>query len=173
MKTKISRITMQGFKSFSKRISVPLDSGFNIFCGPNGVGKSNVVDAICFVLGRTSAKSMRADRLHELIFHGGAGKAAAKLASVTMYLDNTQDGAAGGGGGRPFNFEDDEVSITRKVNRKGVSIYKINGRTTTRDHVLQMLSPVRIYPDGHNIILQGDITGIIEMNPVERRGIID
>jgi chromosome segregation protein len=167
MKTKISRITMQGFKSFSKRISVPLESGFNIFCGPNGVGKSNVVDAICFVLGRTSAKSMRAGRLHELIFHGGAGKSPAKLASVTMYLDNFKDGE------RPFNFDDDEISITRKVNRKGVSVYKLNGRTTTRDRILQVLSPVRIYPDGHNIILQGDITQIIEMNPVERRGIID
>ncbi len=167
MKTKINRITMQGFKSFSKRISVPLEMGFNIFCGPNGVGKSNVVDAICFVLGRTSAKSMRAGRLHELIFHGGAGKSPAKYASVTMYLDNFEDG------GKPFNFEDDEISITRKVNRKGVSVYKLNGRTTTRDRILQLLSPARIYPDGHNIILQGDITQIIEMNPVERRGIID
>ena len=162
----INRITLQGFKSFNKRISIPLERGFNIFCGPNGVGKSNVVDAICFVLGRTSAKSLRASRLHELIFHGGVGKAPAKYASVTMYLDNS-------GSQKPFKFEDDEISITRKVNRKGVSVYKLNGRTTTRDRILQVLSSARIHPDGHNIILQGDITQIIEMNPIERRGIID
>jgi len=155
---------MQGFKSFNRRVSVPLLKGFNIFCGPNGVGKSNIVDAICFVLGRTSAKSMRAGRLHELIFHGGGGKAAAKLAAVTLYLDNT-NGA--------FKFDDDEISVTRKVNKKGVSVYKLNGRTTTRQKTLEVLSSARIYPDGHNIVLQGDITHIIEMNPIERRGMID
>jgi len=163
-KTMINRVTMQGFKSFNKRISVPLLMGFNIFCGPNGVGKSNVLDAICFVLGRTSAKSMRADRLHELIFHGGDGKAAAKLAAVTLYLDNNA---------KAFDFDDTEVSITRKVNLKGVSVYKLNGRTTTRQKILELLSGARIYPDGHNIVMQGDITQIIEMNPIERRGIID
>lgn len=165
MKTKINRITAQGFKSFNKKISVPLSDNFNIFCGPNGVGKSNIVDAVCFVLGRTSAKSLRAGRLHELIFHGGDGKKPADRASVTMYLDNKN---------RAFKeFDDDEVSITRKVNKKGVSVYKLNGRTTTREKILQALSPTRIYPDGHNIVLQGDITQIIEMNAVERRGLID
>ncbi len=163
-KTMINRITMQGFKSFNRRVSVPFLRGFNIVCGPNGVGKSNIVDAICFVLGRTSAKSMRAGRLHELIFHGAEGKGGAKQAVVTLYLDNTN---------RAFNYDEDEISITRKVNLKGVSVYKLNGRTTTRQKILEALSAVRIYPDGHNIILQGDITQIIEMNPVQRRGIID
>ena len=163
-KTMIKRITMQGFKSFNRRVSVPLLEGFNVFCGPNGVGKSNVVDAICFVLGRTSAKSMRAGRLHELIFHGGNGKAGAKQAVITLYLDNTS---------RAFKYDDDEISITRKVNKKGVSVYKVNGRTTTRQKALELLASARIYPDGHNIIMQGDITHIIEMNPIERRGLID
>lgn len=164
MNTSITRITMQGFKSFNKRISIPLQNSFNIFCGPNGVGKSNVVDAVCFVLGRTSAKSLRADRLHELIFHGGDGKSPAEYAAVTLYLDNSK---------KAFQFEEPEVSVTRKVNRKGVSIYKINGRTTTREKVLELLSSARIHPEGHNLILQGDVTQIIEMNPVERRYIID
>ncbi|MFH1622938.1 MAG: chromosome segregation SMC family protein [Candidatus Aenigmatarchaeota archaeon] len=168
-KTMITRVTMQGFKSFNRRVSVPLMHGFNIFCGPNGVGKSNIVDAICFVLGRTSAKSMRADRLHELIFHGGEGRAGAKIAAVTLYLDNTGlDGRP-----KPFDYDDPEISVTRKVNIRGVSVYKLNGRTTTRQRVLELLSGARIQPDGHNIVMQGDITQIIEMNPVERRGIID
>ena len=162
--TMINRITMQGFKSFNRRVNVPLLRGFNVVCGPNGVGKSNIVDGICFVLGRTSAKSMRAGRLHELIFHGAEGKGGAKQAVVTMYLDNT---------GRTFNYEEDEISLTRKVNVKGVSVYKLNGRTTTRQKILEILGAARIYPDGHNIVLQGDITQIIEMNPVQRRGMID
>ena len=162
--THITRMVLQGFKSFNKKISVPLLDSFNCICGPNGSGKSNLVDAICFVLGRTSAKSLRAERLHELIFHGGVEKKPADYAAVSMYLDNTS---------KFFPFENEEISITRKVNRKGVSIYKLNGKTTTREKVLEALSAARIYPDGHNIVLQGDVTSIIEMNPVERRYIID
>ncbi|MEM7821445.1 MAG: AAA family ATPase [Candidatus Aenigmatarchaeota archaeon] len=126
--------------------------------------KSNLCDAICFVLGRTSAKSLRAERLHELIYHGGDGSSPAQYASVVLYLDNSN---------KIFPFDDQEVSITRKVNRKGVCVYKIQGKTTTREKVLELLSAARIYPDGHNIILQGDVTNIIEMNPIERRQIID
>jgi len=163
-RTMITRIVLQGFKSFNKRVSIPLLPGFNIVCGPNGVGKSNVLDAIAFVLGRTSARSLRAGKLHELIFHGGTGKTAADIAAVTLYLDNTK---------KVFPFPEQEVSVTRKVNRKGVSIYKINGRTTTREKIVDMLALVRIYADGHNIVLQGDITDIIERNPLERREIID
>jgi chromosome segregation protein len=164
MSTFITRMVLQGFKSFNKKVSVPFLQGFNAVCGPNGSGKSNILDAICFVLGRTSAKSLRADRLHELIFHGGNGRTPADYASVVMYLDNSK---------KAFAFEDEEVSVTRKVNRKGVSIYKIQGKTTTREKVLELLSDARIYPDGHNIVLQGDVTNIIEMNPIERRFIID
>ena len=164
MNTQINRIVLQGFKSFNKKVSIPFLKGFNIICGPNGVGKSNILDAICFVLGRISAKSLRAGRLHELIFHGGNGKKPAERASVTLYLDNSK---------KIFNFDDPEVSITRKVNKKGVSVYKIQGKTTTREKVLELLASARIYPDGHNIVLQGDVTNIIEMSPIERRSIID
>jgi len=164
MNTSITKLSMQGFKSFNRRVSIPLMNGFNIICGPNGSGKSNIIDAMCFVLGRTSAKSLRADRLHELIFHGGEGKKGADFAAVSLYLDNSN---------KTFPFEDQEVSVTRKVNKKGVTVYKINGKTVTREKVLQLLSSVRIHPEGHNIILQGDVTQIIEMNPQERRLIID
>jgi len=160
--TMITRIVVQGFKSFNKKISVPLLPGFNVICGPNGVGKSNVLDAIAFVLGRTSAKSLRADKLHELIFSGNNN--AAQYASVTLYLDNSV---------KVFPFEESEISITRKVNRRGVSIYKLNGKTTTREKIVDILAAVRIYSDGHNIVLQGDITDVIEMMPEERRSIVD
>ncbi|MBI4010434.1 MAG: AAA family ATPase [Candidatus Aenigmarchaeota archaeon] len=164
MKTSITKITLQGFKSFNKKISIPFLPGFNIVAGPNGSGKSNILDAIAFVLGRSSAKSLRADRLYELIFNGGEGKTAAEYASVTLYLDNSQ---------KTFPFEDGEVAVTRKVSKNGLSVYKINSKTTTREKILELLSSARIHPDGHNIILQGDVTQIIEMNPIERRYTID
>ncbi len=164
MNTHISRIVLQGFKSFNKRISIPFLPGFNIIAGPNGSGKSNILDAIAFVLGRTSAKSLRADRLHQLIFHGSEGKAPAEQASVTLYLDNSK---------KTFKFDDEEVTVTRKVNKSGLSIYKLNGKTLTREKILEILASARIHPDGHNIILQGDVTQIIEMNPVERRYVLD
>jgi hypothetical protein len=122
----------------------------------------NVLDAIAFVLGRTSAKSLRADKLHELIFSGTGS--AAQYASVVLYLDNSA---------KIFPFEESEISITRKVNRRGVSIYKLNGKTTTREKIVDALAAARIYSDGHNIVLQGDITDVIEMMPEERRTIVD
>ena len=70
----IKKLVLQGFKSFNKRIAIPFVNGMNIIVGPNGSGKSNIVDALCFVLGKISAKSLRANRLSELIFKGGDGK---------------------------------------------------------------------------------------------------
>ncbi|MCS7123677.1 MAG: AAA family ATPase [Candidatus Aenigmarchaeota archaeon] len=128
------------------------------------VHNSNIIDAICFVLGRSSAKSLRADRLAELIFHGSQTKKQAEVASVSIVFDNSN---------KIFGTEESELTITRKVNRKGFSIYKINGVTSTKEKVLQVLSSARIYPDGHNIVLQGDVANIIEMNPIERKAIID
>ncbi len=162
--TYIQRLVLQGFKSFNKKIAIPFSQTFSVVCGPNGSGKSNLNDAVCFVLGRTSAKSMRADRLHELIFHGGQSKAPAELASVGLYLDNTN---------KEFPIEETTLHIERRVNKTGVSVYRINGKIVTRQEILDVLSAARIFPDGYNIILQGDITNIIEMDPVERRIIID
>ena len=80
---------MRGFKSFGKHTVIDFPEGFTAIVGPNGSGKSNVIDALCFVLGRMSVKSLRADRLHELIFNGGqAGKPASK-GSVSLTFDNS------------------------------------------------------------------------------------
>ncbi len=161
---RIDKIEMQGFKSFSKKTQVLFPSNFSVICGPNGSGKSNVLDALCFVLGRVSAKSLRADRMLEMIFNGGTDKKPADFAKVKLHFDNVDN---------IFPVEDDSVTVSRKVNRKGISIYKLNGKTVTRETMLEILRAAHIYPDGHNIILQGDVTEIIEMSPRERREIID
>lgn len=161
---RIDRIVMQGFKSFANRTVLPFPSGFNAVCGPNGSGKSNIVDALVFVLGIRSTKTIRAGKLEDLVFKGGKRREGSKYATVSLYIDNG-DGTIPG--------EPQEIKITRKVNTAGVSVYKINDETVNRRRVVDVLSNARIYADGHNIILQGDVTNLIEMNPLERRGIID
>ena len=164
MSTRITKLTMHGFKSFRKKVSIPFLEGFNVVAGPNGSGKSNLLDALSFVLGKSSTKSMRADRLHELIYQGDKNIPSSEYASVSLWLDNS---------GKTFPFEDPEITIARKVNRKGNSIYKVNGKTTTREKVLEILSAARIHPDGFNMIMQGDVTQVIEMSSEERREILD
>jgi chromosome segregation protein len=161
---RIEKLELQGFKSFAKRTQVMFPSNFSIICGPNGSGKSNILDAIVFVLGRTSAKSLRADKMLEVVFNGARKSGPADFAKVGLTFDNSD---------RRFPLEDDKIIISRQVNRRGVSIYKLSGKTVTREKVLEVMRAASVHPDGHNIILQGDITNIIEMGPVERREIID
>ena len=160
---RLDRITMQGFKSFAHRVTIPFPSGFNCICGPNGSGKSNLVDAIMFVLGTSSARSIRAAKLQNLIFNGGKDRKPADSCEVSLYVKDT-DRKLG---------EEDEVKITRKVSRSGISIYKMNGKTVTRTKILDILANANLSPEGYNIIMQGDVTSIIEMSPHERRGVID
>ncbi|MFH0830400.1 MAG: LAGLIDADG family homing endonuclease [Candidatus Aenigmatarchaeota archaeon] len=128
------------------------------------VHNSNVLDAIVFVLGRTSAKSIRADKMLEVIYNGGQKAGPAEFAKVTIAFDNKD---------KKFPLEEESVVISRQVSRRGVSIYKLGGKTVTREKVLEVLRAAHVHPDGHNIILQGDITEVIEMSPTERREIID
>ena len=155
---------MQGFKSFANRITIPFPDGFNCICGPNGSGKSNVIDAIMFVLGTSSARSIRAQKLQNLLFNGARKRKPSEYCEVVLYLDNSDNIIP--------NYEK-EVKIARRVTRSGISVYKLNGRTVTRSKILDLLENAKISPDGHNIILQGDVTNIIEMNPMGRRGIIN
>jgi len=154
---------MQGFKSFANRITIPFPSGFNCIAGPNGSGKSNIIDAITFVLGTTSAKSIRAQKLQNLLFNGGRNRKPADFCEVSLYIDNSDNKIPG----------EKELKVTRRITRSGISIYKLNGRTVTRSKVLDILSYANLSSEGYNIIMQGDVTKIIEMSPIERRGIID
>ncbi len=161
---RIEKLEMQGFKSFAKKTVLTFPSNFISIAGPNGSGKSNILDSICFVLGRSSAKSLRADRMLEMIFNGGKSKEPAEFSKVALHFDNSD---------KKFPLDDQTIVIARKINRRGVSIYKLNGRTVTREKILEVLRPAHIQPDGHNIILQGDVTELVEMSPLERREIID
>lgn len=160
---RLDRITLNNFKSFAGRITIPFPAGFNAVAGANGSGKSNIIDALTFVLGTKSARSIRAQKLKNLIFNGGRDRKPAEFCEVSIYLDN-KDGKIPG---------EEEIKITRRITRSGISIYKIGGRTVTRSKILDILSYASLSPDGYNIIMQGDVTRIIEMSPMERREIID
>lgn len=162
--TKINRLVLDGFKSFGKRTELLFEDGFNVIFGPNGSGKSNVLDAICFVLGKSSSKSLRAEKSANLIYNGGKTKKPAKTAEVSIFFDNAK---------RVFPLEEDVVKVSRIVKPNGVSRYRINGKTRPRQEVVDLLSMAKINPDGYNIILQGDIVRLVEMSSIERRQIIE
>ena len=161
----VEKLEMRGFKSYgSRKIVVPFSRGFTAIVGANGSGKSNIGDAILFVLGGLSAKAMRATRIGDLIFAGTKEEAPAKYAEVAMYFNNEDRG---------FPIDEDEVVIKRRVYPDGRSAYWLNGKRTSRSDILDVLSAAMISPDGYNLVLQGDITKFIKMSPTERRMIID
>ncbi len=162
--TKITKLVLDGFKSFGRRTEFLFGDNFNCVIGANGSGKSNLGDALCFVLGKSSSKALRAEKSSNLIYNGGKTKNPSKSAEVSIFFDNKN---------RVFPLEDDEIKITRLVNKDGQSKYKINNKTRTRQEVLELLSSARIDPDGYNIILQGDIVLFVEMSSIERRQIIE
>jgi len=162
--TIIKKLRAHGFKSFAKLTEIEFNNGFNCIIGPNGAGKSNISDMVSFVLGRISAKSMRAERSSHLIYNGGKKGDPAKQAEVTLVFDNSKN---------EFPVKEKEVKITRIVKQNGISIYKLNDETVTRQQVLELLGTAKIDPDGHNIILQGDIIKFTEMPSEQRRGIIE
>ena len=161
----IEKLEMKGFKSYGNRkVVVPFSRGFTAIVGANGSGKSNMGDAVLFVLGGLSAKAMRATRISDLIFAGTKSESPAKYAEVAMYFNNEDRG---------FPIDEDEIVIKRRVYPDGRSTYWLNGKRTSRSDILDILSAAMISPEGYNLVLQGDITKFIKMSPLERRLIID
>jgi len=163
--TRINKLVMKGFKSFANKTEMVFGEHFNCILGPNGSGKSNVLDALCFVLGKSSVKGMRAEKAANLIYNGGKRKSGAKEGLVSIYFDNKS---------KIFGPDwGEEIEVTRIVRPSGQSVYKIQGKTRTRQQILDLLSRARINPDGYNIILQGDIVQLVEMTPLDRRAMIE
>ncbi|MHA1845957.1 MAG: AAA family ATPase [Promethearchaeota archaeon] len=164
--TYIRQISMTGFKSFGDRtVTINFSKGFTCIVGPNGAGKSNIIDALCFALGRLSKKTMRAKSLEDLIFAGTTGKNPSRRAAVTITFDNSEGVFPGG----TETFE-----ITRIIKRGGSGKYKMNGKTATRQQILDALARGNIDPDGSNqFILQGKIVELTHMSADERRKFIE
>lgn len=161
---RVEKLVVQGFKSFKRKTSIPFPTGFSIITGPNGAGKSNLGDAMTFVLGRSSSRTLRAKKAQDLIFHGSKKKPGSDYAKVSIYFNDV---------GNNLPTEEKLTSISRRINKNGVSTYRLNGKVVTRQQIVDMFSQVGIHPDGHNIIQQGDVNQIVEMDASERREIID
>ncbi|MCX8200043.1 MAG: chromosome segregation protein SMC [Candidatus Micrarchaeota archaeon] len=146
----ISKLRCRNFKSF-KKVDVNLINGFQAFMGPNGSGKSNVCDAIRFAIGEMKFSALRAKSIKDLINHN------AEHAEVCLEI-STPDG---------------EITVARRITRDGKSGYKLNGKNATRGAVIELLKKYNIENGTHNVIGQGEVQKIIEMNAVEKRKIID
>lgn len=169
----LTRIELENFKSFGGEVTIPLEEGFTAITGPNGSGKSNCGDAIGFVLGPKSTRSLRASNVSELIFNGGKTGKQAKHMSATLVFSNEPEV----GGRRRLRSDSDEVSFTRSVrlSRKGdpVSSFKINGEPSSATEMRRILAEAGLRGDGYNIVLQGDVTNLATMTPHKRRGVLE
>jgi len=166
--TRIKRVELTGFKSFRKQTVIPFFEGLTAVIGENGSGKSNLFDAVSFVMGRRSSQ-LRADRLEHLIFNGGERYKPSDTAEVCLLLDN--------GDGAFDRFLENghsvpEVTIGRRITRKS-GTYTFNGKSCPRAMIDEVLQAARIDPDGQQLIAQGRITEIIRRSPVRRREILD
>jgi len=163
----IKKIELKGFKSFGPQsVKVALDKGFTAITGPNGSGKTNILDALLFALGELSTRRLRAETAAKLIFHGSekAELEKAKMAKVIIQFDNTDGRMA---------VDTTTVTISREVYRNGQSVYRLNGRRISRAHNQEILSMAGISSSSQNIVLQGTITRLTEISPTERRKIIE
>jgi len=188
----IKRIELTNFKSFGGTTAIPFLPGFTVVSGPNGSGKSNILDALLFCLGLASSKGMRAERLPDLVNHAHTSNRHSTEANVSVTFDVSDLGEVTeiiDGNEQPKETEAVKISEGKQINisrewtvsrrlkvSKGgsySSTYSINGETVTATELQGELNRLRIYPEGYNVVLQGDVTRIITMNAKERREIID
>ncbi len=195
----IKRVELSHFKSFGGTTQVPLLPGFTVVSGPNGSGKSNILDALLFALGLASSRGMRAERLPDLVNHKYSTNHNTKETTVSVTFDLSGEGfelpvkkqgsEEQGAEENQSSFKSDEQpttnnqqltqdwTVTRRLRvTKGgnySSHYYINGEPCNASELHEQLNRLRIYPEGYNVVLQGDVTRIITMNSRERRHIID
>ncbi|MDW8084505.1 MAG: chromosome segregation SMC family protein [Candidatus Caldarchaeum sp.] len=159
----IKSITIQGFKSFGKkRTVIKLPRGLVVITGPNGGGKSTVLDAVKFAFGELSAHNLRVDRFSKLLHESSRGTDT--QAMVTITLDNSD---------RSLPVDNDEVVISRHLYVTGESQYFLNGRSVSRNEMLTILAAANIKPDGLNLVTQGSVVGIAEMTGKEVREVLE
>jgi chromosome segregation protein len=166
----LKRLKVRNFKSFAGATEIPFQPGFTGVAGPNGMGKSNISDAILFVLGPTSSKALRAERLTHLFFNGGSSKKPATECEVSLVFDNSD---------KLLPCDTAEVEVTRYVKLAPsdpdgyYSYFYVNGKRTTQTEIDSLLSHGRLSGDGYNLVQQGDVNKVVTMGPVPRRALLE
>ncbi|HEX9792856.1 MAG TPA: chromosome segregation protein SMC [Planctomycetota bacterium] len=162
----LKRIELEGFKSFADRTVIAVERGLTGIVGPNGCGKSNVVDALLWVMGERSAKALRADAMDDVIFKGAEGRPGASYAMVEIVLgDDRGDVVDVDVGG--------EVAVGRRLFRTGESEFLHNGRKVRRKDVRDLLLDTGLGVRGYMLLAQGKIDAVLAANPAERRSVFE
>ncbi|MEX0777630.1 MAG: chromosome segregation protein SMC [Phycisphaeraceae bacterium] len=166
---RLAKVTLCGFKSFADKTDLAFDLPVTGIVGPNGCGKSNVVDAIKWVLGELSAKSLRGGAMMDMIFNGSATRKPSGMASVSLTFENPHqpDGL------RKLPVDTDTVSVTRQLFRDGSSEYLINKQRARLRDIRELFMDTGIGTDAYSIIEQGRVDVLLTSNPIERREIFE
>lgn len=164
---RLSKIKLAGFKSFVDPTTIDLVSNLTAVVGPNGCGKSNIIDAIRWVMGESSAKNLRGGASTDVIFNGSSGRKPIGQASVELVFDNS-DGSLGG---EYAAFS--EICIKRQVTRDGQSSYFLNGQRARRKDITGIFLGTGLGPRSYAIIEQGMISRVIEAKPEDMRNFIE
>src|SRR2546427_484527 len=175
----LMRLEMRGFKSFVEA-QVSFQPGITAVVGPNGVGKSNILDAVLWVLGEQSTKALRSERMEDIIFNGTETRQPLGMTEVSLILGDVDGTSHGNGNGdgeaAPLPFalgECQEVMVTRRLFRGGVSEYFINKAPCRLKDIRSLLLETRAGSEGHTAIEQGRIDRVLKASPVERRELIE
>jgi len=176
---RLQKLQISGFKSFSDRSELAFDRGVTAIVGPNGCGKSNVADAIVWVLGEQSAKSLRGDQMMDVIFNGSEARKATGAAEVRLMLSGVTSISEKARTPEPADPDDIEpviardVEVTRRLYRSGESEYLINGELVRLKDVHELLMDTGLGAKAYAIIEQGKIGQILSTRPTDRRQLIE
>ena len=164
---RLNSIKLSGFKSFVDPTSVTFPSSMSCIVGPNGCGKSNVIDAVRWVLGESSAKNLRSDSMTDVVFNGSSSRKPVSKASVELFFDN-KDGRIGG----EFSSYS-EISVRRSLELDGQSNYYLNGTSCRKKDITDVFLGTGLGPRSYAIIEQGMISQLVSAKPEEMRGYIE
>ena len=160
----LKRISLSGFKSFADKVDFDFGPGITCIVGPNGCGKSNVVDAFKWVLGEQSAKSLRGTAMQDMIFNGCSSRRSSGMASVNLVFDNVD---------RSLPLDCDEVSVTRRLYRSGESEYLLNKESARLRDLRELFMDTGVGTDAYCVIEQGKVDLLLQSSPVERRQVFE
>jgi chromosome segregation protein len=160
----LKRLTLVGFKSFADRTRLEVDAGVNIVVGPNGSGKSNLLDAVAWVMGTQATKSLRTEKMEDVVFAGTASRPAVSGAEVSLTFDNND-------GFLPVDISD--ITITRRLHRDGTSEYELNGTSCRLLDIQELLSDGGVGRHQHVLVSQGEIGLVLTASPEEHRAVIE
>ncbi len=165
---RLEKIVLNGFKSFADKTEFNFETPITAIVGPNGCGKSNVVDAVKWVLGEQSVKSLRSGQMADVIFGGSTSRKPLGAAEVSLVLSNPE-----GIGKRQLDVDCDQVEVTRKIYKSGESEYRINGKICRLRDVRELFMDTGVGTKAYSILEQGQIDYLVNASKTDRRSIFE